>query len=208
MARTLPRICGSQGRVVQAMATDGPFYVRAGGDFDDVRSAFAIALHMHQPLIPTPAGPGQQGPAVTSNLQFMLDHPEVKDAHNAPAFLSCYSRMGRLIPQLLMEGLQPRVMLDYSGCLLHGLRPDGPRGRHRFAIPILNDLAALDGAVGSAKLHQVRAGGVIAEVSDVQLAAQTLCQKLWSGVRSRFGLYRASCTSCTPASSLPDRSFF
>jgi hypothetical protein len=33
--------------------------------------------------------------------------------------------MGRLIPQLLMEGLQPRVMLDYSGCLLHGLRQMG-----------------------------------------------------------------------------------
>jgi hypothetical protein len=80
---------------------------------------------MHQPLIPTAGTTDVHEPAVTSNLQFMLDHPEVKDAHNAPAFLYCYTRMGQLIPQLLMEGLQPRVMLDYSGCLLHGLRQMG-----------------------------------------------------------------------------------
>jgi hypothetical protein len=30
--------------------------------------------------------------------------------------------MGEIIPALLAEGLQPRVMLEYSGTLLHGLR--------------------------------------------------------------------------------------
>jgi hypothetical protein len=80
---------------------------------------------MHQPLIPASATRDLHDAAVVSHLQFMLDHPEVKDAHNAPAFLHCYSRMGQLIPQLLVEGLQPRVMLDYSGCLLHGLRQMG-----------------------------------------------------------------------------------
>src|SRR5436189_564104 len=33
--------------------------------------------------------------------------------------------MGEFIPQLVQEGKQPRVMLDYSGCLLHGLRAMG-----------------------------------------------------------------------------------
>ena len=33
--------------------------------------------------------------------------------------------MGEFIPQLLDEGKQPRVMLDYSGTLLHGLRQMG-----------------------------------------------------------------------------------
>jgi hypothetical protein len=94
-------------------------------DFASVRSAFAIALHMHQPLILASATGDLRDAAVMSNLQFMLDHPEVKDAHNAPAFIHCYGRMGQLIPQLLSEGRQPRVMLDYSGCLLHGLRQMG-----------------------------------------------------------------------------------
>jgi hypothetical protein len=106
------------------MAAAGPLYGNGAVDFADVRSAFAIALHMHQPLIPA-GGSDLHNAAVISNLQFMLEHPEVKDAHNAPAFLDCYGRMGQLIPQLLTEGLQPRVMLDYSGCLLHGLRRMG-----------------------------------------------------------------------------------
>jgi hypothetical protein len=33
--------------------------------------------------------------------------------------------MDEFIPQLIHEGKQPRVMLDYSGCLLHGLRTMG-----------------------------------------------------------------------------------
>ena len=36
-------------------------------------------------------------------------------------FRWCYQRMGELIPQLIDEGAQPRVMLEYSGTLLHGL---------------------------------------------------------------------------------------
>jgi hypothetical protein len=124
-SRSLPPICGSEGRVVHAMAAGVPFHGKAAGDFAGVHSAFAIALHMHQPLIPVSAGQDVRDAGVISHLQLMLDHPELKDAHNAPAFLYCYSRIGQLIPQLLMEGLQPRVMLDYSGCLLHGLRQMG-----------------------------------------------------------------------------------
>ena len=98
-------------------------------DFSRVRSAFAVALHMHQPLIP--AGGGSEGgadirtAAVVSNLRHMLEHPEVPDAHNAAAFLWCYRRMGEYIPQCVAEGKSPRVMLDYSGCLLYGLRQMG-----------------------------------------------------------------------------------
>jgi hypothetical protein len=33
--------------------------------------------------------------------------------------------MGKFIPRLLAEGSQPRIMLDYSGTLLHGLRRAG-----------------------------------------------------------------------------------
>ena len=42
-----------------------------------------------------------------------------------PRHLWCYKRMGEFIPQLLERGLQPRVMLEYSGTLLCGLRQMG-----------------------------------------------------------------------------------
>jgi hypothetical protein len=55
----------------------------------------------------------------------MLEHPDVGDNHDAPAFLGCYARMGEIVPGLLEEGLEPRVMLDYSGTLFLGLRTQG-----------------------------------------------------------------------------------
>ncbi|HEY9599067.1 MAG TPA: glycosyl hydrolase family 57, partial [Cyanophyceae cyanobacterium] len=47
------------------------------------------------------------------------------DNHNAGVFAWCYSRMGEFIPQLISEGCNPRIMLDYSGNLLWGLRQMG-----------------------------------------------------------------------------------
>src|SRR5271167_1036680 len=90
-------------------------------DFGHIRSASAIALHMHQPLIPA-GGDDLRTARIISNLQDMMAHPEIGDNHNAAVFHWCYKRMGEFIPQLIHEGKQPRVMLDYSGCLLHGLR--------------------------------------------------------------------------------------
>src|SRR6185437_6108647 len=105
---------------------------------DKARSAFAIALHMHQPLIP--AGGGElHTAAVISNLRFMFEHPEVQDAHNAPVFLWCYKRMGEFIPQLVREGKQPRVMLGYSGCLLHGLLQMGAGDVIEALAPLARD---------------------------------------------------------------------
>ena len=54
-----------------------------------------------------------------------MDNPGIGDNHNASVFHWCYKRMGEFIPQLVEEGKQPRVMLDYSGTLLHGLRQMG-----------------------------------------------------------------------------------
>jgi len=93
-------------------------------NFDRIRSAAAIALHMHQPLIPA-GGPHLPTAAIISNLRYMMDNPDIGDNHNAPVFHRCYKRMGEFIPQLLSQGREPRVMLDYSGTLLHGLRQMG-----------------------------------------------------------------------------------
>ena len=51
----LPNICGSEQRIeeaIRARGTDPVFLPPGAAGFDDVTSAFAVALHMHQPLIP------------------------------------------------------------------------------------------------------------------------------------------------------------
>ena len=77
---------------------------------------------MHQPTIP--AGPDGQ---LISHLQWMLDHPGVGDNHNAEPFAHCYRRLADILPQLIAEGCNPRIMLDYSGNLLWGFEQ---MGRH------------------------------------------------------------------------------
>ncbi len=92
--------------------------------FNNIKSACAIALHMQQPLIP--AGGGDLRTAgIISNLQYMMENQGIGDNHNAPVFAWCYKRIGEFVPQLLAEGKQPRAMLEYSGELLFGLRQMG-----------------------------------------------------------------------------------
>ena len=72
----LPSICGPDEPIAKAMApatrtsTDSTVLTRA-------KSSFAIALHMHQPLIPAGGHARLNEAPVISNLQFMLEHPEV-----------------------------------------------------------------------------------------------------------------------------------
>ena len=122
----LPNISGSESRVEAAIAAGRrqPVFYTGGNRFDGVASAFAVALHMHQPLIPA-GGADLRTAALISNLQYMLEHQDIGDNHNAAVFLRCYRRMGEIIPELVGEGRQPRVMLDYSGALLYGLRQMG-----------------------------------------------------------------------------------
>lgn len=93
-------------------------------DFKRIRSTCAIALHMHQPLIPG-GGHELRTAEIISNLQYMMSNQHLGDNHNAPVFHWCYKRMGEFVPQLVDGGKQPRIMLDYSGTLLHGLRKMG-----------------------------------------------------------------------------------
>ncbi len=122
----LPNISGHEDTIAQAIA-DGRarrLYADRGIDFNRIKSACAVALHMHQPLIPAGGGDLKTA-ALISNLQYMAENPGIGDNHNAPVFRWCYKRMGEFIPQLVGEGKQPRVMLEYSGTLLHGLRRMG-----------------------------------------------------------------------------------
>jgi hypothetical protein len=123
----LPNLSGSEERieqVIRASRTKPVFLTPGASGFGEIDSAFSIALHMHQPLIPA-GGPDLPTARLISNLQWMLDNPGIGDNHNAPVFLWCYKRMGEFIPHLLDEGFQPRIMLEYSGTLLYGLRQMG-----------------------------------------------------------------------------------
>jgi hypothetical protein len=136
----LPDICGCERVIEEAVKVGRRELVflpaRTTDPFAGIASAFALGLHMHQPLIP--AGPGRdlRAARLISNLQYMDEHRDIGDNHNAPVFRWCYRRMAEFVPQLINEGLQPRVMLEYSGTLLHGLRQMG-------ADDVLEALAAL-----------------------------------------------------------------
>src|ERR1700728_2406983 len=123
----VPNLCGYESRIAEVMAPRDPIFLAESGiDFNQVQSCFTIALHMHQPLIPARGGDLRTA-RVIGNLQYMMEHQNIGDNHNAPIFHWCYKRMSEFVPQLLREGKQPRVMLDYSGCLLHGLIQMGLR---------------------------------------------------------------------------------
>ncbi|MEI6330299.1 MAG: glycosyl hydrolase family 57 [Pseudanabaena sp. ELA645] len=112
-----PAICGNEAEIQSAVQDDAPVYVNQNLRIEEITSAFACALHMHQPTIPA----GANG-ALICNLQHMFEHQGEGDNHNASVFAWCYSRMGEFIPQLVAQGSQPRIMLDYSGNLLWGFQ--------------------------------------------------------------------------------------
>jgi len=121
----LPNICGAEAQVAEASNSRKPVFLNETNlRLDKLEAVFAIALHMHQPLIPA-GGQDVQSAEMISNLDYMLHNQGVGDNHNAPVFAECYARMGEMIPELVREGRNPRVMFDYSGELLHGLRKMG-----------------------------------------------------------------------------------
>lgn len=115
----LPNICGQEDELRQVIA-GRPATVYPTRTLDGLRSTFAIALHMHQPLVPA----GWNG-EVIGNLQLMYEGRGEGDNYNAPVFRECYKRIAGIVNDLVNGGSTPRVMLDYSGNLFHGLRAMG-----------------------------------------------------------------------------------
>ena len=112
----LPNICGAEAQINELVNHSEPvFSDRSNLNLDDIKAGFACALHMHQPTIPA----GTNGELI-SNLQHMFEHQGEGDNHNANVFLWCYTRMADWIKELVTEGKNPRIMLDYSGNLLWG----------------------------------------------------------------------------------------
>jgi hypothetical protein len=79
----LPSLCGQESLISEAIEAgrQRPVFP-AGMDIERAGSTFAVALHMHQPLIPA-AGDDLRSAAIISNLAWMMDHPDLADNHNA-----------------------------------------------------------------------------------------------------------------------------
>ena len=118
----LPNLCGHEAEVATPGADCRPAAFAPRSDIDPgrVRSAVALALHMHQPTIPAGTDDLATAPLI-GNLQHMFEHSNEGDNHNASVFASCYGRIAGLIRELADAGKSPRIMLDYSGNLLWSL---------------------------------------------------------------------------------------
>jgi hypothetical protein len=118
---SLPAIAGEEAKILEIVNHNDPIFLGSTNlRLEDINAGFACALHMHQPTIPA----GRNGELI-SNLQYMYEHPGEGDNHNADPFAWCYRRLGEIIPQLLQEGCNPRIMLDYSGNLFWGFQQMG-----------------------------------------------------------------------------------
>jgi len=115
-----PPISGREADVAAVMQKQRQAWSNSAIDLEQLRSGFACALHMHQPTVPAGANK-----SLISHLQYMLDHPNEGDNHNAEPFAHCYRRLADLLPELINEGCSPRIMLDYSGNLLWGIEQMG-----------------------------------------------------------------------------------
>jgi len=51
----LPNLCGSEAMISEALSQAPRPHFQGDIDWSHANSAYAIALHMHQPLIPNPA---------------------------------------------------------------------------------------------------------------------------------------------------------
>jgi len=121
----LPNLCGHEAQVEAATSGRDPVFLRETNlRLDQLQAVCAVALHMQQPLIPA-GGHDLRTAETISNLEHMFRNPGVGDNHNAGVFIECYARMGDVVPELVRQGKNPRVMLDYSGELLYGLRRMG-----------------------------------------------------------------------------------
>ena len=117
----LPPICGKEILINELVKRKKKVsQIKINSNLKSVNSGFACALHMHQPTIPA----GRNGELI-SHLQYMFENISEGDNHNAEQFAQCYKRLAEIIPSLVNDGYNPKIMLDYSGNLLWGIKQMG-----------------------------------------------------------------------------------
>ena len=119
--KEFPPICGHENEINKLVNSEkNSSKSEKNSNLDNINSGFACALHMHQPTIPA----GINGDLI-SHLQYMFENNSEGDNHNAEAFAQCYKRLAEIIPNLIDEGYDPKIMIDYSGNLLWGIEQMG-----------------------------------------------------------------------------------
>ncbi len=119
--KDLPSICGHEFEINKLVNMDKDIkQFKKSLNLENINSGFACALHMHQPTIPA----GENGELI-SHLQYMFEHTSEGDNHNAEPYSQCYKRLADIIPSLINDGYDPKIMLDYSGNLLWGIEQMG-----------------------------------------------------------------------------------
>ena len=95
----LPNFCGAKGEAEDAIRGRPPrLFSGTDSRLDRSRAVFAVALHMHQPLIPA-GGSALPAARVISNLEYMLRDPSGGDHYNATMFLECSAHAKTQIDQ-------------------------------------------------------------------------------------------------------------
>ena len=83
VGHALPALCGAEEHIRRTMNHRKPVALPLSDiDFSQASSAFAVALHMQQPLIPA-GGDDLRTAEVISNLKYMMDHPDLGDHSGA-----------------------------------------------------------------------------------------------------------------------------
>jgi len=72
-------------------------------------------LHMHQPLV-------WYDNRLISNLEMMLLSKDSQNSWNGKLMARAYKNPARYVYELRKRGLKPKIMLDFSGILLEGLK--------------------------------------------------------------------------------------
>ncbi len=117
----LPPICGFESDINDLVNQKGPKReLIKDSILENIDSVFACALHMHQPIVQA----GESGELI-SYLKYMIENISEEDNHNAEKFAQCYKRLAKIIPELINQEYDPKIMLDYSGNLLWGIKKMG-----------------------------------------------------------------------------------
>ena len=114
LCRGLPPICGNEEQIERATAERSPaFLVESNIDIERVQSAFALALHVHQPMIPAGAEDLPTAPLI-SNLQYLQERGGDQGSSKACQLVNCYGRIAGLVRGLARMGRSDILAYDFS----------------------------------------------------------------------------------------------
>ena len=128
----LPNICGSEPLVTEARQGQEPVFLPESDiDFGAISSTF-FHCSAHAATAYSCGRTGHRDCGAHQQFEIHDGSPGYGRQPQRPCFSSgATSAWATSSRKLVAQGKSPRVMLDYSGCLLHGLRAMGGLGYHR-----------------------------------------------------------------------------